>query len=579
MNSLSKSRLQYSQVNGGVLETGAPKVTPRGYYHMNASLISFDGAELQLGRRTFIAGGIIASAAVLGLNGADEAWAAQTEEAGDALTNVAAALEGEPDDTVTTKFLIVGSGIAGCAAAVEAKQLGLQDVILIEKNDILGGNTNFAEGIFATHSRYQQEQGIPEVDGSQVLAEESAAHHYINHAGLMKRFIDASSDNVNWLMDQGVSFVTVEVETCGGKCLHIYEGGNGASAIQVLSTLAIDEYGLDVRTGTRATALLLDDDGSVRGIRAQDAQGRVTDFLADTVLLATGGVASNDEMMDVYTKMQTGKYSYVGMAGSDGDGLRLAEATAMGRAKNVCAMNMWLNVEGTVIKSVANYIGGSEGSNIWVNERGVRFVNEAISGNPATLIDCNNAVQSQGRAYAIFDAEHVEFFKENGTTADWSGFSPSGEPQPDVQQALDEAVADESVGYFRADTIEELAEAISVDADALAKTLDAWNAAVQSGEDAEFGKEPGLMFPVATPPFYAAHLQNGVLTTVGGIRVDEDGRVCSPAGDPVGNLYAAGVCCSGFTGENYSMAAPGTAQGSGVFLGRLAAQAAVAKSL
>ena len=520
-----------------------------------------------LDRRTFLA----ASATGLAAAAATACLAPQAH-ASESAAPVSA------DETVQTAFLVVGSGIAGLSAAIEAKELGLDDVILIEKNDILGGNTLFAEGIFATHSRYQEELGIPEVDGAAVLQAELDAHHHINHAGLMGRFIEQSSDNVNWLLDHGVSFITVEVESCGGKCLHIYDGGNGTSAVEVLSTLGTEQYGLDIRTATRARELLLDEEGAVLGVRAGDADGRTVDFLADTVLLATGGISSDAEMMDLYTKMQDGKYSYVGLYGSDGDGQKMAEKTAMGRAKNICAMNMWLHVDGAPIKSVANYVGGSEGSNIWVNERGERFVDESISGNPGTLIDCNNAVQSQGCAYSVFDAAHVAFFRDHGTTADWSGFSPTGEPQPEVQAALDEAVADPAVAYFRADTLAELAEAIRVDADALQATVDAWNAAVESGEDVDFGKDASLMFAVAEPPFYAAHLMNGVLTTVGGIRVDEDGRVCSPTGDPVPNLYAAGVCCSGFAGENYSMTAPGTAQGSGVFLGRLAAQAAAAKA-
>lgn len=527
-----------------------------------------------LSRRSFVKGsalGIGSIAGLLTLGGCSPQESFPAQGTGE----VATESQKQADEIVETNFLVVGSGIGGYSAAIEAKELGVNDVILLEKNDAVGGCTLFAEGIFATHSRYQEEKQAGDVDGAAVLDAESEAHHYLNSHELMKGFIDASSDCVDWLMDHGVSFITVEVESCGGKCLHIYDGGNGTSAIKVLGELG-DEYSLDLRTGTRATDLILED-GAVVGVRAEADDGEIVDFKAKTVLLATGGLGSNDDMIDAYTKMAPGKYRFIGAEGQDGDGQRMCEATAMGKAKNICAMNMWLNVEGAEIKSTVNYIAGSEGSNIWINEEAHRFVNEEISGNPGTLIDCNNAVHSQGRAYSIMDSAHVDYFAANGTTADWSGFSPTGEPQPTAREDLDDAASGEAISVFKADSIDELADAIEVDADALKKTIDAWNSDVKAGADSEFGKNAKLMFAISEPPYYAAKLTNGILTTVGGIRVNSKGQVVSPQGKPVENLYAAGVCCSGFTGENYSMAAPGTAQGSGVYLGRLAAQAAAAK--
>lgn len=526
-------------------------------------------------RRNFIKVSALGFGSLVGLGALDACAPKEADSATAKSEDAAAQANVDADETVETNFLIVGSGIGGYSAAIAAKEAGVDDVIVIEKNAFVGGGTLFAEGIFATNSRYQEEKQSGKVNGEAILAAESSAHHYLNNHDLMKRFIDESSDNVNWLMDHGVSFATIEVESCGGKCLHIYEGGNGTSAINVLGKLG-EGYSLDLRTKTCATDLLLDGN-TVRGVRAKTSNGKIIDFKAKTVLLATGGLGSNDQMMDEYTKMTLGAYRFVGSEGQDGDGQRMAEATAMGKAKNICAMNMWLNVEGAEIKSTVNYIGGSEGSNIWVNENARRFVNEEICGNPGTLIDCNNAVLSQGCAYSIFDSAHVDFFEANGTTADWSGFSPTGEPQPTVRKELDAAIEDDAISIYRANTINELAAMLELDPDTLQETIDSWNADMEHGSDSEFGKTPDLMFAVSEPPFYAAHLINGVLTTVGGIRVNSQGQVVSPKGEPVENLYAAGVCCSGFTGENYSMAAPGTAQGSGVFLGRLAAQAAAAK--
>lgn len=481
------------------------------------------------------------------------------------------------DQTIETDFLVVGGGIGGFAAALTAKQEGLDNVILIEKYPNFGGSTLFAEGIFATHSRAQEEAGYPAVDAQDVLDLELDFHHHVIDPQLFKSFIEASSENVNWLMDQGVSFASIQVPVLGANCLHIYEGGNGTSAIDVLSKKAVEEYGLDARTDTAATDLILEGDDVV-GVRATAKDGSTIDFMAPYVLLATGGMAANPDMMEEYTKLDIGKYRFVGGFGADGDGQKMCEKTIMGRAKNVCAMNMWLNVDGAEIKSTPNFIGGMEGSNIWVNEKAERFVNEEIAGMPGTLIDCNNAVHSQGRAYSIFDTAHIPFWAENGTTADFSGFCPRGVPIDDIPETLEKAVESDAVQYFRADTIADLAIQLELDADALQKTVDAWNADVAAGADSAYGKDPSLMFSVSEPPFYGAKLTNGVLTTVGGIRVNEGAQVCAADGTPVKGLYAAGVAASGFSGETYSMHAPGTAQGTGVYLGRIAARTAASKA-
>jgi fumarate reductase flavoprotein subunit len=482
----------------------------------------------------------------------------------------------EADEVIETDFLVVGGGIGGFSAALTAKQEGLDNVILIEKYNSFGGSTLFAEGIFATHSRAQEEAGYPLVDSQAVLNLELDFHHHVINPTLFRQFIDASSENVNWLMDQGVTFAAIMVPVLGANCLHIYDGGNGTSAIEVLSNKAIGEYGLDARVNTAATDLLLEGD-TVVGVRAETKDGLVIDFKAPYVLLSTGGMAANPDMMDEYTKLDVGKYRFVGGLGADGDGQKMCEKTIMGRAKNVCAMNMWLNVNGAEIKSTPNFIGGMEGSNIWVNEKAQRFINEEIAGMPGTLIDCNNAVHSQERVYSIFDTAHIPFWTENGTTADFSGFCPRGKPIADIPETLEEAIEDDTVEYFRAETIADLAKQLGLDVTALQETVDSWNQDVTAGVDPVFGKDQSLMFSISEPPFYGARLTNGVLTTVGGIRINESGQVCAADGTVVKGLYAAGVATSGFSGETYSMHAPGTAQGTGVFLGRLAARAAVDK--
>ena len=53
----------------------------------------------------------------------------------------------EPDETIDTDIVICGSGMGGMSAAVTAAEEGAK-VVVLEKQSILGGGSNVAEGVF-----------------------------------------------------------------------------------------------------------------------------------------------------------------------------------------------------------------------------------------------------------------------------------------------------------------------------------------------------------------------------------------------------------------------------------------------
>ena len=117
----------------------------------------------------------------------------------------------------------------------------------------------------------------------------------------------------------------------------------------------------------------------------------------------------------------------------------------------------------------------------------------------------------------------------------------------DVRAAFDEGMK----MFYKADSLEALAQAAGVDAAGLTATVAAYNESQANGSD-PFGREH-LPLPIAEPPFYAVQTQSWLLTTFAGVAVDDGLRVIREDGSPIPNLYAAGELLGAgqFMGRSY----------------------------
>jgi succinate dehydrogenase/fumarate reductase flavoprotein subunit len=106
-----------------------------------------------------------------------------------------------------TDILVVGSGIAGLSAAIEARQAGA-DVLVLEKMKVTGGNTRISDGGLAAPGNLIQKQlGVedsPELFCQDILR----AGLGLNHPHLVALVAEKAADAVNWTMDVlGVTYL------------------------------------------------------------------------------------------------------------------------------------------------------------------------------------------------------------------------------------------------------------------------------------------------------------------------------------------------------------------------------------
>ncbi len=503
-------------------------------------------------RRSFLKGVTLAGVAAAGAGLAGCAPTAPqasgpTENAGTDLANTSI----EPVETMDTDIVIVGAGVSGLSAAIEACEQGAQTVVL-EKQQQCGGNGVIVECVFARDSSMQKEMGI-EFPLSQVLAGEQDISRYLGDITAWRNLASASAANIDWLIDHGVKFATVDDYSGFSHvaCAHEFEGG-GAAAMESL-TKAAQDAGATFLMETSGDQLIIDENGKVTGIYALNKSGDYIQINAKAVLLATGGFQGNPEMMAERGYPEDNCFDE-GMPGHTGDGLRMAIAAGGADVSMKRTHITAQSLRDWPVPSKKVFSLADPGDYVWVNQDGVRFANENCG--VACPVYPPNAIFSQERSYSLFDNAFCERY--------------------DAVQDIADAVAADTVGdKFVADTLDELAEKAGIDPAALKETVAHYNECCAKGEDDEFGKDPSLMFPIETPPFYLLHKIVRFMCTIGGIHTNSSMQVIDMARKPVEGLYAIGVDGCELYVTAYTLGIAGSANANNVYSGRVAVQHAV----
>ena len=535
-----------------------------------------------LSRRSFLAGaglmgaGAMAGGLLAGCSSGNAAGNASGSDTEDGVRDASATgnAEGigtvvEPSSTEDADIVVVGSGIGGFMASMIAKEQAPDaTVIMLEKNSVLGGSTNYAECNGPASN-------TPEDEARLKGMESASKTGYIANSMLHTERLREAGDNADWLFAlHGVGYYNP-----GGP--DFYEGGNGSSCIATLTPIAQEE-GVDIRTKSRATALLTEDEYTVTGIQYTDPDGNVVHVNAKAVILATGGMSTNKELLGQYSSQDMSKIIGWG-EGQDGDGHLMAEQTAHGRANHLCVASLFNNIgngeESFAYDSPLCVCMAMQYSDCFVNEYGLRFCDESGGGQLGTS-ESGKLVESQGYVFSIADASMIEKYEAGGCTRHYSGFADKCAGQAiDLSADLQQYEGADYV--FKADSIEELGEAIAekvdfFDVDAFVDEMARYNEFAASGVDADYGKDAEYLWPIDTAPFYAFQICSGMLNTCGGIRINRDAQVTDDRGKVVKGLYAAGVCTSGWDGEVYG---GGTCQTVGMWAGSRAARHAVVNVL
>ena len=441
--------------------------------------------------------------------------------------------------------IIVGCGIAGLSAAASAMQAGARVAILERAaKEERGGNTRWTEALLRMKSETEVSDDFEAHfarNAGHYLDPELIAETARDHANwpaivktlgftdpeVIATFASSVGPAVGWLKSFGVKFdflPTYFITACQPRMAPI---GGGLALVEALAGWC-ERNGAQIFYETTARALIQNDDGAVIGVRAVGGGHKPLELRAPSVVLACGGFEGNPEMLTHYLGPRARYIRPVARGGyyNKGEGIRMA--LAIGAAP--CGDYGSFHAEPLDPRSgatepvvlVFNY-------GILVNKNGTRFIDEAPATVDATYEAITRVIfeQPDGVAYCILDAKIDD-------VPNWKRSVRSDQP----------AIA--------AATLPELAGKLGIDAEALAATVAAYNAACPNGtfkpleldglatKSGFAPRKSNWARPLDKPPFLAFPIICGNCFTFGGLKVDTEARVLNADGAVIPGLYAAG---------------------------------------
>lgn len=467
---------------------------------------------------------------------------------------------GEIAETVDCDICVVGLGMSGLSAAVQAANNG-DKVVGLEITGVTGGNGIGVEGVFAVNSSMQKEQGIS-FDPAMVIATELAEMQMNTNGAAWARMVFNSADNVDWLKEQGVQFSGMIDDYLGSGIVpgfHWFEGDVASVGYVPPMTARAEELGVDIRYNTAGRQLIIEN-GKVAGIYARTEEGADIQINCKAVILATGGYAQNRQYIEE-RGFNWDNFVYGGTPMHNGDGLVMAlRAGASNFVKNstfnctnICGQGDTFAWKADPFTAGITGAGmfGTGGYPVWVNEDAVRFISEDFAKDNFEMQSV--PAMTQRTIYAVFDRKILEMALGGDAEA---LAKVDGIDEPDLVQA---------------ETLAEAAAAFDLDADTLQKTIDDYNAMCAAGVDTEFAKPAASLVAVDQAPFYIAKLNQYYLMSVGGIECDINAQVVDDTKTPIEGLYAVGTDGCMLYRNIYTINVGGTCNCNNINSGRTAA--------
>ncbi len=509
--------------------------------------------------------------------------------------------------TIEVDVAVMGSGVAGMGAAYKLAQAGGLKIAVFEKYPAQGGAVSNCAMCFCSTP------DTPEAQKSayEVLAKFS---NYTGNMGLISKAVKYTSEFPKLILDElkiEAPFVVHRDPADYGNQrgytmghangldvgdIYFLNGrgkGHAFSLILLRMRFMLEKQGVDFYFQTPIKTIIRNEEtGKVTGAIAYDKEGTEIEIKCKALIVASGGISGNIEMMKEEGVLNT-KFEEAYTDGyqvmvtfpdscQDGDGQKAVWAIGGKKTGIVISgdpevPNPWVRLGPNTPWLNANQIKIiTEQPYLRVTELGKRFINEEMS-NQHSAISSSLALNCPNMAcYMIFDEDTAKALGEKVEDG-YVYFIFKGVSCQNIRGQMDEAIAKGNKHMIHCDTIHEMCEYMGINEAQLRKTIAKYNHAAEIGYDEDFKTNPKYIKPVREESghLYCFRIFAGGYDTLGGLAIDENANVIDKNNLPIEGLYAGGDMATASLYGNPPANAGGTVYGS-MSTGMLAGDSAAA---
>ena len=504
-----------------------------------------------ISRRDFLKGTLAAaaSAAALGLTGMPAAFADEGETK-EVLT---------PDEHIACDAVVVGAGAAGLMAAMELAAAGKKTYLLEKGPSVAVSNGSQAGGPALAETRVQAAENATVSAQTLYDCEYNFSRGTVN-GSLLRKCTDQGERVVSNFMDNGVNMgLRIDSYGMGFRARHNFANLEGTQ-LRGLDRFGplVEKFESDggVLQCSREAVQLVKDGDAVVGVLVKNNEDKtVVQYDCKAVLIATGGYAGNDKRLreifgdlsvwPLCNTLSTGQgYDMVMEAGGIADRNWALCCNEFGGANHKIP-----DVMGGQMRSASPALEPALYGGLIVNRNGDRFMNEQFLSDRPLALGGEMALR-EGLYYAVLDQEMMDAVATvgirgyYGNPEEWyvgshgSVFFKNGENvvRADLPDSVDAAVEQ---GWAAKGSLAECAAVFGMKN--LEKTVEAYNALCEAGEDTQYFKAPYLLHKLSGDTFYVFEYEPSIWSTFGGVKTDDYCRALSADQSVIKGLYVAGV--------------------------------------
>jgi len=449
--------------------------------------------------------------------------------------------------SVSPDAIVVGSGLAGMAAALNILDRG-GTVIMVEKEHLLGGNSNKASsginGCCPQGDMY--DDSLDSFRNDTIKSAGSVAD-----LDLIGTLVGNSEQAVMWLKERANVDLSLLAQLGGHSHKRTHRPSNGMAGAEIIYHLqkelrAYEKQGkIKIMVDTRVKQLVVEGD-IVVGVSCESTlDGTTDDIRGDNVILATGGFASDRSKGSYLDQYRSELMSFPATAGgfSTGDGITLATDLGAGTRdmdKIQIHPTGWVDPKdpSNPTKILAAELMRGVGGMLF-NKKGKRFCNEL--GTRAYVTDKMLEADSHYLSTGTWDEKNEvpTFYLVLSSSA-----AEDGKKHVDLytHKGL----------LTKVEGIDALAKKMGVWSSTLSYSIKVYQQAASTGHD-EFGKTSFRGVPAVdlkTETFYVGIVTPVLHYCMGGIKIDTEGNVIKEDGSIIKGLHAAGEVTGGVHGNN-----------------------------